>query len=200
MVLIMKKGLIFFTIALFFVAIGFSGCAKKAVKKEMGAEIPTAEEALGEPVEELEILEEAVEEPVEEVALIPGEELMAEPGVEAEAEAAVKPLKLKDVFFDYDRHVIRDDARETLYENARFLNKNKNIRITIQGHCDERGTIEYNIALGERRAMAVKRFLADLGVKPERIAILSFGKEKPFCLEHNEQCWQENRRAHIVLR
>jgi peptidoglycan-associated lipoprotein len=196
MVLIMKKGLIFFTIALFFVAIGFSGCAKKAVKKEMGAEIPIAEEAPGEPIEELEILEEAVEEPVGEVALIPGEE----PGVEAEAEAAVKPLKLQDVFFDYDRHVIRDDARETLYENARFLNKNKNIRITIQGHCDERGTIEYNIALGERRAMAVKRFLADLGVEPERMAILSYGKEKPFCFDHNEKCWQENRRGHLILR
>jgi peptidoglycan-associated lipoprotein len=198
MVLVMKKGLIFLAIALFFVGVGFSGCAKKAVKTEMGAEFPAAE-PVGEPIEEFEIKEE----PVEEVALVPTEEPeleVTEPGFEPAAEAAVAPFKLKDVFFDYDRHVIREDAKEALYENARFLKEKGGIRITIQGHCDERGTIEYNVALGQRRATAVKKFLTDLGIDPRRISIISYGKERPFCSEHNEQCWQENRRAHLITR
>ncbi len=195
----MKKSMIFLTIALFIVGMSFSGCAKKAVKTEAAGEMPTAEAGLT--FEELETLEaeelEVFEEPVEEVALVPTEEPLTAPRLDAAAEA--KEV-LQDIFFDYDRYAIRDDARETLYGNAQYLKKNKHVRITIEGHCDERGTIEYNVALGERRAMAVKKFLEDMGVESRRIAILSYGKEKPFCFEHTEGCWQENRRAHVVVK
>lgn len=198
----MKKGMLFLIIAIFLVAGGFSGCAKKVVKTEMEAEYPALEPeeiTIEEEVEAPGIFEEEV---VEEVALIPLEEPLTRPGLEGggEAEAAVSTAKLKDVFFDYDRYAIRDDAREILYANARFLKKNKNAGIIIEGHCDERGTIEYNIALGERRATAVKKFLTDLGIDPRRISIISYGKERPFCLEHTEQCWQDNRRGHMVLK
>ena len=120
------------------------------------------------------------------------------------APAVVEPLEveerreLQDVFFDYDRYFIRDDARETLRANAEILLKNKDLRVVLEGHCDERGTVEYNIALGEKRALAVKKYLTDLGVDPDRLDIISYGKERPFCFEHNEQCWQENRRVHFA--
>jgi peptidoglycan-associated lipoprotein len=187
----MKKSMIFFTIALFIVGMSFSGCAKKAVKTEAGGEMPAAE---ARPTfEELETLE------VEDIEVMEGsaEEPLTAPRLDAVAEA--KEV-LQDIFFDYNRYAIRDDARETLYENAQYLKVNKKVRITIEGHCDERGTIEYNVALGERRAMAVKRFLEDMGVESHRIAILSYGKEKLFCIEHTEDCWQENRRAHTVVK
>lgn len=200
----MKKGMILLVAVLFFAGMSFSGCTKKTVKTEAGAEMPTAAAGpsegrlLGGPesieVEDIDVME---EESVEEVALALTDESMS-PGFGASDE--VEGLVLQDVFFDYDRHVIREDARKALLDNAEFLKQNKHVRITIEGHCDERGTIEYNVALGERRAVVVKSFLKDLGVDPNRIKIVSYGKEKPFCSEHGVQCWQKNRRAHIVVR
>ena len=109
-------------------------------------------------------------------------------------------IAIGDIFFDYDRFSIRDDAKPVLEDNARYLKANKNLKIVIEGHCDERGAAEYNIALGERRASAAQKYLADLGIDQSRISIVSYGKEKPFCADHNEQCWQENRRAHFVTK
>ena len=80
------------------------------------------------------------------------------------------------------------------------MKANKDSKILIQGHCDERGTLEYNIALGERRAQSAKKYLIDLGIDPSRISTISYGKEKPFCTDHNEECWQENRRAHFAIK
>src|SRR3989337_744623 len=94
--------------------------------------------------------------------------------------------------------VAPETAKPDLEANASYLKANKNGRILIEGHCDERGTSEYNIALGERRAQAAQKYLVALGVDQSRISTISYGKEKPFCEEHNEQCWQENRRAHFV--
>lgn len=107
------------------------------------------------------------------------------------------PLTLSDVFFDFDRAVIRDDAQPLLEANARLLQTDEGRKFVVEGHCDERGTLEYNLVLGERRAQAVKQYLADLGVPSSRMQVTSFGKERPFCTEHNQECWQKNRRAHF---
>ena len=105
---------------------------------------------------------------------------------------------VKDAFFDYDKSDIRSDAQQALMADAAFLQQHPNIRFTIEGHCDERGSTEYNLGLGDRRATAAKDFLVQQGVSADRIRTISYGKEKPFCSEHTEQCWQENRRAHLV--
>jgi peptidoglycan-associated lipoprotein len=107
---------------------------------------------------------------------------------------------IKDAFFDYDQYTIRDDARAALQADARALNERPGIRIMVEGYCDERGSEKYNLALGDRRANAAKDFLVSLGVSSSRIDTTSYGKERSFCEEHNEECWQLNRRAHIVMR
>jgi peptidoglycan-associated lipoprotein len=105
---------------------------------------------------------------------------------------------VRDVYFDYDKYDIRPDAQSTLQADAQFLQQHPNIAFTVEGHCDERGSTEYNLALGDNRANAVKQALVQLGISPNRIKTISFGKEKPFCTESNEACWQQNRRGHFV--
>jgi peptidoglycan-associated lipoprotein len=107
--------------------------------------------------------------------------------------------KVKDAFFDYDSAEIRADARAVLQNDADFLKAYPQARVTIEGHCDERGSTEYNLALGDRRANAVKEYLVSLGVPADRLTTTSWGKEKPFCTESNEACWQQNRRGHFTL-
>ena len=106
---------------------------------------------------------------------------------------------MKDVFFDYDQYDIRPDADRTLRDNARFLLQHSNLRFILEGHCDERGSIEYNLTLGDSRALATRDALVRLGVSADRIRVVSFGKEKPFCTQSSEDCWQQNRRGHFVL-
>ncbi len=107
---------------------------------------------------------------------------------------------LGDIYFDYDRFSIRKDAMSVLQENAQTLASGfLNNKIVIEGHCDQRGTESYNMVLGERRANAVREFLLDLGVPSEKLQVVSYGKEKPFCTDQNEACWQENRRGHFVV-
>jgi peptidoglycan-associated lipoprotein len=106
---------------------------------------------------------------------------------------------LGDVFFDLDQSNIRDDARAALTANATWLKRWSGTRISIEGHCDERGTAEYNLGLGERRANAVKTYLVELGVPADRIVVVSKGKESPFCTDSNESCWQQNRRGHFII-
>ncbi len=107
--------------------------------------------------------------------------------------------RVRDIYFDYDRSDIRDDARPTLSEAADFLKQNSSIRFTIEGHCDERGSEEYNLGLGDRRANAARDYLASLGISADRMNTISYGKERPQCRESDEECWQKNRRAHFVL-
>jgi peptidoglycan-associated lipoprotein len=107
---------------------------------------------------------------------------------------------IKDAFFDYDQYTIRNDAREALIFNARLLAQYPSVRITIEGYCDERGSEKYNLALGDRRANSAKDFLTAQGVEGSRIDTISYGKENNFCEEHNEECWQLNRRAHFTIR
>jgi peptidoglycan-associated lipoprotein len=113
---------------------------------------------------------------------------------------SVPSPSLEDIYFDYDQSVLRADARTTLEENAKVLRANNGQKIVIEGHCDERGTLAYNLILGERRAQSVKRYLENLGVATSQLQIISYGKERPFCTDHSEACWQSNRRAHFVAR
>ncbi len=105
---------------------------------------------------------------------------------------------VKDIFFDYDKYDIRADQQAALQADAQFFQQHPNIRFTIEGHCDERGSTEYNLALGTNRADTVKNALIQAGVSGDRIKTFSYGKEKPFCTESNESCWQQNRRGHFV--
>jgi peptidoglycan-associated lipoprotein len=105
---------------------------------------------------------------------------------------------VKDIFFDYDKSDVRGDQQSALQGDSDFLKQHPNIRFTVEGHCDERGSTEYNLALGDSRANAVRNALVQGGVGADHVKKISYGKEKPFCTESNEQCWQQNRRGHFV--
>ncbi|MGA2020953.1 MAG: peptidoglycan-associated lipoprotein Pal [Candidatus Sulfotelmatobacter sp.] len=105
---------------------------------------------------------------------------------------------VKDIYFEYDKSDIRSDQQAAIQADAQFLNQHSNINFTIEGHCDSRGSTEYNLALGDQRASSVKNALVSAGVSANRIKTISYGKEKPFCMEENESCWQQNRRGHFV--
>ena len=109
-------------------------------------------------------------------------------------------LEFQAAFFDFDSYSLRDDARAALDNDARMLRDNMSAGVTIEGHCDERGTVEYNQALGERRAQAARDYLVSAGISAGRIQIISYGKERPFADGHDESAWQQNRRAHFVSR
>lgn len=115
----------------------------------------------------------------------------------APANGAAKGIS--DVFFDFDKYQIRADDRDILIANSQLLKKKNFTKLVIEGHTDERGTTDYNIALGERRAESAKKYLSVLGIDSSKVFVISYGKEKPFCTEHNEDCYQQNRRAHFVL-
>jgi peptidoglycan-associated lipoprotein len=106
---------------------------------------------------------------------------------------------VRDAFFDFNKADIRPDARDALTKDAEFLRSYSTVHITIEGHCDERGSTEYNLGLGQRRAQASKNYLVSLGISADRIDTVSWGKERPFCTESNEDCWQQNRRGHFVM-
>lgn len=107
---------------------------------------------------------------------------------------------LGDVYFDFDRYELKDSARERLRKNADFLKANAQFLVTLEGHCDDRGTNEYNLALGDRRANAAKEYLISLGVPASRFQrVVSFGEERPVCNAQNEACWAQNRRAAFVV-
>jgi peptidoglycan-associated lipoprotein len=108
--------------------------------------------------------------------------------------------ELKDVFFDFDKYDIRPADAKVLDSNATWLKSNANNLILIEGHCDERGTNEYNLALGERRAKSTMNYLVSQGVQASRITIISYGEERPACTEKTEQCWAKNRRSHFLVK
>lgn len=107
--------------------------------------------------------------------------------------------EVKDAYFDYDKADIRTDARDALSQTAQFLRAYPQMKVAVEGHCDERGSTEYNLALGDRRAAAAKKFLVSLGIPADRLETVSYGKERPFCSASNEECYRQNRRAHFVL-
>ena len=118
----------------------------------------------------------------------------AQPGI-----AELFSQNVKDAFYDFNKSDVRADARDALTKDAEFLRSYPQVRVTIEGYCDERGSTEYNLGLGERRAQAAKNYLISLGISADRMDTVSWGKERPFCTEHTEACWQQNRRAHFVM-
>ena len=127
----------------------------------------------------------------------------AEPLAEAPVRISVEELNrkgyLKDAFFAYNRYDIQEDQRGTLQKDAAWLADHASVKIVIEGHCDERGTGQYNMALGQQRAQVVRDYLVQLGVDPSRIQIISYGKERPFVTGHDESAWSQNRRDHFVV-
>jgi peptidoglycan-associated lipoprotein len=181
-----------------------SGCPKKTVMKEEPS-VKKEEAAKLEAAERERATREAQE---REAAKIREEEarkaqefeksLVAkkEPGIEGEI---LESKLLKDIHFDFDRYEVRPEDAQILKENAALLKKYPNVKIQIEGHCDERGTVEYNLALGERRANSAKSYLTTLGIPSSRISIISYGKERPLDPAHNEDAWTKNRRAHTII-
>lgn len=121
-------------------------------------------------------------------------EQKAETKEEAKERAASASAGLQPIYFDFDRSLIRDDAKGAMKANADWLKANPKVTIKIEGNCDERGTKEYNQALGQRRAASAKKYLTDMGISAKRISLISYGKEKPICSDSTESCWQKNRR------
>lgn len=201
-----------FVVMLFMTLLVFSGCTKKIATIEdispssftretkPEVEVDNAVKGIGG--------DEVVTEPlalldsgIDENAIEPWEisdrtvEMMESP---KRGERAAITVDLRDVFFDFDMAVLREGEIDTLKKNAEWLKKNRPGIIRIEGYADERGTSEYNLALGEKRAQMVKKYLMVLGITPSRIDIISYGEEKDFCAEHNEDCWAQNRRGHFV--
>jgi peptidoglycan-associated lipoprotein len=108
-------------------------------------------------------------------------------------------MPLGEVHFDLDESTIRDDARPILQRNADWMKRWTSTQVTVEGHCDARGSAEYNLALGTRRATAVKDYMVSLGVPANRLTVVTKGKEQPLCTEENESCWQQNRRGHFII-
>ena len=114
-------------------------------------------------------------------------------------EAAAMAAGLQDVFYRYNRWTIEDEGMEALAHNAEWLRTHPAARLRISGHCDERGSHDYNLTLGEKRALAAQHVLVELGVNPQQVSIVSYGKDRPFCREHDDACYQANRRGHMLL-
>jgi len=157
------------------------GCPKKA--EVTSAPVPQQEAA---PVKETPKAEVAKEE--------------AKPAAKEESKekAAATAAGLQPIYFDFDKSFVRDDAKGVMKANADWLKANPNMKVRIEGNCDERGTKEYNQALGQRRASSAKKYLTDMGIAAKRISLISYGKEKPACTESNESCWQKNRRDDLT--
>ena len=114
--------------------------------------------------------------------------------------APAVPEKLEAIYFDFDKYVIKPEGREAMKHNAEWLQENPDKKVVVEGNCDERGTNEYNMALGQRRADAAAKYLVDLGIAKDRVSSVSYGEEKPICRESNEDCWSKNRRADFVVK
>jgi peptidoglycan-associated lipoprotein len=164
------------------------GCPKKAEVVSAPEEQKKAEQAPAKSAEEIAAEKAAAEKRAADAAA-------AEKAREAAAKAAAG---LQSIYFDFDKSFIRDDAKPVMKANAEYLKANPNVKVRIEGNCDERGTIEYNQALGQRRAAAAKKYLTDMGVSAKRISLISYGKEKPVCTQSTEDCWQKNRRDDLI--
>jgi peptidoglycan-associated lipoprotein len=197
-----KKGLVVLVLILC-VGLLLTGCPKKTVVKEepsmRKAEEPVAEREkaakLAAEQEAARIREEEAKKAKEkefEKSLV----AKREPGIAGEV---FESRLLKDIHFDFDRYDIRPEDTQILKENAALLSKYPQVKVQVEGHCDERGTNEYNLALGERRANAAKKYLLSLGISTDRISSISYGEEKPLDTGHDEEAWAKNRRGHFVI-
>ncbi|MDA8432332.1 MAG: peptidoglycan-associated lipoprotein Pal [Nitrospiraceae bacterium] len=177
----MKKLLVVFAL----VAFAAAGCAQKAVTK------PEAEKT----TEQKEAAEKAPEKVTEQKTA--AKESVTSMEKETTGMEETEGL-FKDLLFDFDKYDVKDEYKPELKSIAEWMTKHAGAKLSIEGHCDERGTNEYNLALGDKRAKAVKDYLVSLGVPSDRLETISYGEEKPLCTEHTEDCWAKNRRAHFV--
>ncbi len=183
------------------VAFLLMGCPKKTVMTEQPS-VKSAEELEKEKAARLEAeraAKEREQREKEEAAKKEFEKsLVAKktPGIEGEV---FESKLLKDIHFDFDRYEIRPEDAQILKDNAALIMKYAGVKVQIEGHCDERGTIDYNLALGERRADSARKYLISIGVSPDRLSTISYGKERPLDPGHNEDAWTKNRRAHLVV-
>jgi peptidoglycan-associated lipoprotein len=138
--------------------------------------------------------------PVSEAAPTPAPAATPPPAESAPTTTLVGSGDFQPAFFDLDSYTLRDDARAALDKDAKLLRDNPTVNLTIEGHCDERGTAEYNQSLGERRAQAARDYLVAAGIQTSRLNVVSYGKERPFATGHDEGSWQQNRRAHFTVR
>ena len=115
-------------------------------------------------------------------------------------ETATAVAGLRDVFFGYDSWDIGEEGRQALIRDAEWLRMHPAVQLKVEGHCDERGSTTYNFVLAEKRAKSVRNYLAELGIRPDRFTVVSYGKERPFCKDRSEACYQQNRRGHLVVR
>jgi peptidoglycan-associated lipoprotein len=174
-----------------------TGCSKKQVQPDvslMGTDADQYDAARQRAMAEE---EEAKRRALEEQRLMEEQGLMEEQSRQAMLQR--QQYMEEDIFFDFDQSVIRPDAQEVLRKKAEFLRENSGSSVIIEGHCDERGTAEYNLALGERRALAAKAFLMNMGISSSRLSTISYGEERPVDPDSNEEAWARNRRAHFVL-
>lgn len=190
-----KKGILVTLAVVLLLSFSLAGCAKKPAEPgpvEQMTQTRAPEQAQDTP--------EKVEDypsPAERVS--PPEEPRAKVQEPTGGMAAFDVSDLVDVFFELDKSDLTREGRDRLSSNARLLKATSGAKIVVEGHCDERGTSEYNLGLGERRARAVRNYLVSLGVPDSRIETVSYGEEKPFAAGHDESAWKENRRAHFVL-
>ncbi len=219
MMKMIKQG-IRLVVVLFMTLLIFSGCSKKVatiegsspsskdiqttVEVDSTAKSGGAEEVITEPIALLNPdIEEKMIEPsdLSEKSRSPGELLESDKSGESatNGDKAVSAGDLRDVFFDFDMTILKEGEMDILKKNAEWLKKNGSAVVRIEGHADERGTSEYNLALGEKRAYIIKKYLSVFGVPQKRIDTLSYGEEKSFCADHNEECWAKNRRGHFVV-
>jgi len=180
----MKKLLILLLVAL--LVFSFTASCKKKVQEVPAPPEPRAQE---------QPRVEKVEEPVLKEPMLTEEEIFMKKTLEEINQE--KPLAM--IFFDYDKYNIREDAAPVLEDNARWLKNHQTVKILIEGHCDERGTEEYNLALGERRAKSTMDYLVSLGIPIEKIRIISYGKSQPLDPGHDESAWAKNRRAQFLI-
>jgi len=173
-----------------------AGCAKRPALTQASSPAPTGA-AMAPPPPVVQAPPPAAVAPAEQPSAAPAPAPLAPPP--APREFAAVP-EMRDIHFDFDRYDIRAGDAEILRANARWLQQHGDQLVLIEGHCDERGTNEYNQALGDRRAKATMNFLVGQGIKADRISTISYGEERPICTEHNESCWSQNRRAHLLVK
>jgi peptidoglycan-associated lipoprotein len=187
------------TMSLVLSVVVIAACAKQPATTSVSAPAPTTPPAVAAPGPE----------PSSPSGGGPAAPAPAAPGGGSESRpAAARPAPaefmavaaLRDAFFDFDKYEIRPEDAKVLDSNASWLKTNLNLLVLIEGHCDERGTNEYNLALGERRAKSAMNYLVSQGVQASRITIISYGEERPQCTEHSEACWAKNRRAHFLVK
>lgn len=193
----MRKGMLSLLIVLCCGTLVVGGCAKKpVVKGEEPAAAPAAPAKPAEPAQPAKPKEEPVkEQPIQESPIASADQEKRQPT----PSGAQQEFALERIFFDFDSYLLTQAARDTLAKNAEWLKANSAAKLQIEGHCDERGSDEYNLALGEKRAKSAENYLVTLGVAKGRLSTISYGKEKPLDQDHNEVAWAKNRRAEFVV-